>query len=154
MHLAHSTTKGVDRPPKPPLRPNPGPTCIPYKQPARPGSWSKQGKLLLVFTPSCCSKNPNKALPEFLAWPLINFYWLRRPRTLVSNILLLYVLILRHDLSSNPFEPLECISASLLLWWDSNNFIVSLSNYKLFFSQSDFYKIEIQPCRCPFLNLL
>ena len=27
----------------------------------------------------------NTAWPEFLAWPLINFYWLRRSRSLVSN---------------------------------------------------------------------
>ena len=27
----------------------------------------------------------HKALPRFLVWPLINFYWLKRPRTLVSN---------------------------------------------------------------------
>ena len=24
-----------------------------------------------------CGPSPNKALPEFLVWPLINFYWLR-----------------------------------------------------------------------------
>ena len=29
--------------------------------------------LLLVFAPSCCRQD-NKALPEFLLWPLINFY--------------------------------------------------------------------------------
>ena len=46
---------------------------------------SKQGKLLLVFTPLCCSTSPNKDLPEFLVWLLINFCWLRRPRSLVCN---------------------------------------------------------------------
>lgn len=28
---------------------------------------------------------PNKALPEFVVWLLINLFWLRRSRTLVSN---------------------------------------------------------------------
>ena len=42
-------------------------------------------KLLLVFAPSCCSRIPNKASPEFLVWPLLNFCWLRGPRTLLSN---------------------------------------------------------------------
>ena len=37
---------------------------------------------------SCCySRGSSRALPEFLVWPLVNFYWLRRPRTLISNIL-------------------------------------------------------------------
>lgn len=38
--------------------------------------------------PVTCSHSPvapNKALPEFLVWPLINFCWLRRPRTLVIH---------------------------------------------------------------------
>ena len=35
--------------------------------------------------PSCCSTNPNKALPKFLLWPLINLYWLQSSRTLVAN---------------------------------------------------------------------
>ena len=50
-----------------------------------PPSGSKQGNLLLVFAPSCCSASPNNALPEFLVWRLINFYWLRSPRTQVGN---------------------------------------------------------------------
>lgn len=33
----------------------------------------------------CCSRGSNKALLEFLVWPLINFYWLRRPITLAGN---------------------------------------------------------------------
>ena len=32
----------------------------------------------LVFAPSCGSRGPSKALPEFLVWSLINFYWWRR----------------------------------------------------------------------------
>ena len=56
--------------------PTPGhtPTLTPYKKPARPPSGSKQGNLLLVLAPPCCSRGPNKALPEFLVWPPVNFY--------------------------------------------------------------------------------
>ena len=42
-------------------------------------------KELFVLPTPCCSGDPNKALPEFLVWPLINFYWLRKPRTLEGN---------------------------------------------------------------------
>lgn len=31
-------------------------------------------------------QEPNKALPGFPVWPLISFYWLRRPTTLIGNI--------------------------------------------------------------------
>ena len=50
------------------------PTLTPYKEPARPALGSEQGNLLLVFTPSCDCRGPNKALPEFLVWSLVNFY--------------------------------------------------------------------------------
>ena len=60
-------------------------TLTPYKESARPHWASEKGNLLLVLAPPCCSRVPNKALPEFLVWSLINFYWLRRPRTLVGN---------------------------------------------------------------------
>ena len=43
---------------------------------------NKQGKLFLAS--SCSSRCPNQALPEFLVWPLINFYWLWKVKTLVS----------------------------------------------------------------------
>ena len=66
----------------------PTPTLTPYKEPACPLSQSEQETLFLVFSPSCCSRSPNKALHEFLVWPLINFYLLRRPRTQVGKILL------------------------------------------------------------------
>ena len=49
-------------------------------------SGSKQGHLLLVFAPSCCSVSPSKALPKFLIWPLINFYWLRRWPHFLSEV--------------------------------------------------------------------
>ena len=42
---------------------------------------SEQGKLSLVLAPRCYRRGPDKALPEFLAWPLVIFYWLRSPRT-------------------------------------------------------------------------
>ena len=61
------------------------PTRTPFKGSACPSSGSKQGNLLLVFIPSCCSTSPNKALSEFLVWPLINFYCLKSPRTQVGN---------------------------------------------------------------------
>ena len=92
MPPALNTTKAVGHPPKPALQPNPGhtPTLTPYKEPAwSPWEVSKHGNLLLVFAPLCCSRDPNKAFPEFLVWPLINFYWLRRPRTLVGNRIIL-----------------------------------------------------------------
>ena len=46
---------------------------------------SEQVHLLLVCAPSWCS--PAKAWPEFLIWPLINFYWLKSLRTWVGTIL-------------------------------------------------------------------
>ena len=70
MPPALNTTKGEGRLPKPPLRPDPW--THPY--PAHPSSGSQQGNLLLVLAPPCCSRSPNKALPEFLVWLLINFY--------------------------------------------------------------------------------
>ena len=82
--LAHGTTKGVGRPPKPPLWPDLSPHI--RDQLSLPSSGSKQGNLFLVFTPNGCSMSPNKDLSEFLLQPLINYYWPRRLRTLISNI--------------------------------------------------------------------
>ena len=69
-----------------PSSPTPGHTLTftPYKEPAHTRSGSEQGNLLLVFAPFCTCRSPYKALPEFLVWPLVNFYWLRRPRKLVG----------------------------------------------------------------------
>ena len=39
-----------------------------------PTEGSKQDNPLFVFTPSCYSIGPSKALPAFFLWPLINFY--------------------------------------------------------------------------------
>ena len=46
-------------------------TLIPFKEPACP--------------PQRASKGTCKVLPEFLFWPLTNFYWLKSPRTWVRN---------------------------------------------------------------------
>ena len=63
----------------------PTPTLTPLKGPAFPSSRNNKENLLLVFTPLCFSRSPNKALSKFLIWPLINFCWLKSPRTRVSN---------------------------------------------------------------------
>ena len=82
-HQGGEQTTTQATPPAWPMNP---PLPSPYlKDQLAVPSGSEQGKLLLVFTPSCCSWSPNKAFPQFLVWPLINFYWLRSPRTQVSN---------------------------------------------------------------------
>ena len=50
------------------------PTFTPYKGISLPLLGRKHGKLLLVFIPHCYNRAPNKALPKFLVWLLINFY--------------------------------------------------------------------------------
>ena len=85
MPPAHSILD-VGKPPKPRLQPHPEHTPIlePFKEQAQPppGAASKG---TCLFSHACFSKSPIKALPEFLVWPLMNFYRLRKPRTLVSN---------------------------------------------------------------------
>ena len=79
------------------LTPGPTPSLTPLRESAHTPSASKQGNLLLVFAPPApphCIKGPSKALPEFLIWPLTNFYWLRKPRTLVGSKLIISVLVL------------------------------------------------------------
>ena len=88
MIPAHSTTKGVGRPPKQLLWLELLPissTLTPFQGPASSPSGSEQENLLLVFTSLCCSRSPSKALSEFLVWSLINFFWLKSPGTLISN---------------------------------------------------------------------
>ena len=46
-----------------------------------PQGTSKQGNPLFVLTPLCYSRGINKALPEFLVWPQVNFYWLGKVKT-------------------------------------------------------------------------
>ena len=63
------------------------PTLTLWKEPVHPpnGEQVSKGTCYLFSLPSCCSRGPSKALPEFFVWLLINFYILMRSRTLVSN---------------------------------------------------------------------
>ena len=70
---------------------------------------SMQGHLLLAFIPLCCSMNPNEALLEILIWPLLNFYWLKSPRTQISNITMF-----------TPFLPALDRSGGVEVWPRSN----------------------------------
>ena len=66
-----------------PSHPHPHPiqeTSLPYHQ----GS-CKQGKWASVLTTHCGCRGPRKALPEFLVWPLANFYSLGKAKNPVSN---------------------------------------------------------------------
>ena len=68
------------------LSPGQTPTLTPCKEQAHLSLREWAG----AREPVCsCSlllqQGSHKTLPEFLVWPLINFYWLKRPRTLVSN---------------------------------------------------------------------
>ena len=122
MPPAHTTTKGVGKPPKLPLlRPTPGPapTLTAYKESARPHlhppqGANEQGNLLFVFAPSCCSRGPRKALPEFLVWHLSNFYRLRRPRTLVGNRWMQHQALQWRPACPSVPEPILAISAQIL----------------------------------------
>ena len=48
-------------------------------------SGSELGNAVTYVHAPLLQQGPIKVLPKFLVWPVINFYWLRRPRTLVSN---------------------------------------------------------------------
>ena len=63
-------------PPTPPAGTLDTPLPSPYirNKLASPLGASKQGNLLFILAPPCCSRDPNKALPEFLGCPLVNFY--------------------------------------------------------------------------------
>lgn len=59
------------------LTPGHTPTFTPYKEQAHPltqGASKQRADLLCVLTPPYCSRGPSKGLPEFLVWPLIDFY--------------------------------------------------------------------------------
>ena len=81
---AHTTTKGVGRPPKPRLWPDPYKErdCPPHTHLGEPAS---KVTCCLFSLPPAMAGTPNKALPEFPVWPLVNFYWLGKPRTLLWN---------------------------------------------------------------------
>ena len=73
----------MSRPPKPPLD-----TLLPLphiRNNLTLTSGSELTRVVCSLTPLCCSRGPIKDLPEFLVWPLITFYWLRRPRILLGN---------------------------------------------------------------------
>ena len=73
-HLSHSSC----------LTPGHTPTLTPYKEPAPQTPQQARREPVCSCSP-CCSRNPNKASSEFLVWPPVHFYRLRRPRTLVGN---------------------------------------------------------------------
>ena len=79
-----STANVASRLPKPPLPVNS--PILHYPHQHTPYLRNQPTFLLHVFTPLCYSLSPNKTLPEFPVWPLVNFYWLNNPRTLVGNI--------------------------------------------------------------------
>ena len=58
-------------------------TLTPFKEPASIRQWAR--KLVTWFGFLLLQPGPNKALLKFLVCYLSNFYWLRRPRTLVDN---------------------------------------------------------------------
>ena len=75
MPPAQGTTEGVGKPPEPPC-PNPGPTPLtPCKESAPSPPWGESKGICYFFSlHPCYNRGPRKALPEFLVWPLINFY--------------------------------------------------------------------------------
>ena len=67
----------------PSLTPGHTPIRTPCKEQACPSPGaSQQGNVLFALIHPCCSRCTNKG---FLVWSLINFYWLKRPRTLVGS---------------------------------------------------------------------
>ena len=65
---AHNSTKGVGRPPRTPLWPNPWTCHRPhsFKEPARMPPQEASGAPITCSPSVHCSMSPNKALPEFL----------------------------------------------------------------------------------------
>ena len=73
--LHRAPQNGARRPPRP---------WLSFTSPP-PGSGREQGNMFLVFLHWCCSTSTGKALPEFLIWPLVNFYWLKGQKKKKSN---------------------------------------------------------------------
>ena len=69
---AHNITKGGGETPELPFQPDPWTHPYPHshEEPARPH----------LREQALCSRDPSNALPEFLVWPLVNFYWLRKAK--------------------------------------------------------------------------
>ena len=67
------------------------------------GEWTKESVTCFLSL-----LRPNKALPQFLIWPLINFYWLKNSTTQVGNTLTYnllwccYLLFLELGLKARP----------------------------------------------------
>ena len=80
MPPAHRATKGwadhLSHCAPPGRTPGHTPTLAPCTEPVSPcqPQGREPGNLLLVLAPLCSSRIPDKTLPEFLVWPLINFY--------------------------------------------------------------------------------
>ena len=74
MTPAHGPSKGVDRPPKQHLLPNPQdlPRCYHVEGPRQLLSEGESGDLSLVLAPVHYSTSPVQ--PETLVWPLISIY--------------------------------------------------------------------------------
>ena len=65
--------------------------------------------MFLFLAPQLLKEGPQyKALLGFLVWFLMNFYWLRRPRTLVSNNI-----FLQHSTNGEAIDQLPNLSLSL-----------------------------------------
>ena len=66
-HLSHASSQA----------PGHTPTLSAYKEPAPSPSRSQRAREPVTCSRfPRCSRGPSKALPEFLLWPRINFYWL------------------------------------------------------------------------------
>lgn len=81
---ALNTPKGAGRPPK-------TAPASPWTHPTLPAARKQLGPRPHPQKRVVCSclpglqRGPHKALPGFLLWLLLNSYWLRSPRTVVSN---------------------------------------------------------------------
>lgn len=93
---AHTTTKGVGRPPKPPsgLTPGPASTLTPYKEPAcylplppLQKQASKRTCCLLSF-PSAAPRVSSNSLPEFSCQAFYQFTLIKKARTQDGSITL------------------------------------------------------------------
>ena len=79
---AHNTSKPTWHPPSSRPRDPPLPSLHLRKQLAPSEEW---GRKCYLFSLSWHSRMPNKALPEFLVWPLVNFYCLQKAKNQVCN---------------------------------------------------------------------
>ena len=87
LHPALSTTYRVGGSSRLPLAQALGTVLAPHKDQLAPTVGSEQARGPVVCSWfSLCSRGPDKDLPEFLVWPFINFYWLRKPGTLDGNM--------------------------------------------------------------------